>query len=79
MCDAHLRFGPGDSKLSMDKLVARAVNDGKPGASKASSKWASLQDWEKFKPLIKQLYVEEDRTLKDVMAIMASKYGHRAT
>lgn len=48
-------------------------------AAASRSKWASLEDWEKVKPLIRQMYVEEDRTLKHVMAIMASKYGHHAT
>lgn len=76
----HLCLGHINTKMSMDKPVAKAVRKGEPGASKGStSKWASLDDWEKFKPHIKQLYVEEDRTLKDVMAIMASKYGHHAT
>jgi len=60
--------------------VVKVVKKGEAGASKASSsKWASLHDWERVKPLIKQLYVEEDRTLKDVMAIMSSKHGHYAT
>ena len=43
------------------------------------NKWASRDDWERFRPLITRLYVEEDRTLKDVMAIMLANHGHNAT
>ncbi|KAH8591371.1 hypothetical protein B0O99DRAFT_273489 [Bisporella sp. PMI_857] len=48
-------------------------------AEAAQVKWAGARDWEKMKPLIKQLYVDEDKTLKDVTAIMAEKYNFRAT
>ena len=64
----------------MDEPELKAVNIAAVSASKASaSKWASLEDWERVKFLIRKLYVEEDRTLKEVMAIMSSKYGHNAT
>ena len=39
----------------------------------------TAEDWTRHRPLIKRLYVDEDRTLKDVMAIMARDYGHKAT
>jgi hypothetical protein len=39
----------------------------------------SPADWERVRPLIKHLYVEEDRTLSDVMSIMARDHGHKAT
>ncbi|KAG9243461.1 hypothetical protein BJ878DRAFT_116428 [Calycina marina] len=51
----------------------------KTSAASNASKWANLQDWEKVKPFIRQLYVAEDRTLRDVMAIMAAEYDHHAT
>ena len=67
-------------------MESTGVKKGKVTKTKAEdsakgkmSKWASLQDWERVRPVIRQLYVEEDRTLKEVMGIMATKYGHRAT
>ena len=35
--------------------------------------------WEAYRPTIKRLYLDEDKTLKDVMAIMQREYGHKAT
>ncbi len=39
----------------------------------------SRTDWDRLRPIIKRLYVDEDKKLADVMAIMARDYGHRAT
>lgn len=39
----------------------------------------SADDWERLRPIIKTLYIEEDRTLNDVKNIMADEYGHNAT
>jgi hypothetical protein len=36
-------------------------------------------DWDPFRPMIKRYYVDEGKTLKEVMAIMERDYGHRAT
>lgn len=41
--------------------------------------WASPADWERQKPLITQLYVDEKRSLKQVMEIMADEHDHNAT
>jgi len=41
--------------------------------------YAVPEDWEVMKPYIKKLYIDEERTLKDVMNIMASQYSHRGT
>ena len=35
--------------------------------------------WETYRPIVKRLYLDEDKTLKDVMAIMQREYGHKAT
>ena len=37
------------------------------------------EDWEEQRPRIKKLYLEDRRTLKDVMAIMKEQYGFKAT
>ena len=44
----------------------------------APSTGPTHDDWEHYRPLIKQLYVDEGKTLKEVMAIMKQN-GHKAT
>jgi hypothetical protein len=39
----------------------------------------SEEDWEHFRAHIRQLYLEEDRPLKDVMTVMKRDYGFKAT
>ncbi|KAH8600223.1 hypothetical protein B0O99DRAFT_590601 [Bisporella sp. PMI_857] len=52
---------------------------GNSRASMAPNKWASPMDWERVKPIIRELYVDEGKTLKEVMGIMERDYGHRGT
>jgi hypothetical protein len=42
-------------------------------------KWAEKKDWERVRPHIIRLYVDEGKTLKQVMDIMGSQHGLRAT
>jgi hypothetical protein len=39
----------------------------------------TAQDWERHRPLIKLLYVDEKMKLKEVVDFMASQHGHIAT
>ncbi|KAN0099735.1 hypothetical protein V8E51_013510 [Hyaloscypha variabilis] len=39
----------------------------------------TAQDWERHRPLIKRLYVDERMKLKEVVDFMASQHGHIAT
>jgi hypothetical protein len=41
--------------------------------------WARPEEWELHRPLIKRLYVDEDRTLKEVMKVMSSEHGLHGT
>ena len=41
--------------------------------------YASRTEWDRVRPIIKRFYVDEDKTLKEVMAIMARDYGHQAS
>ncbi|PMD31519.1 hypothetical protein L207DRAFT_472191 [Hyaloscypha variabilis F] len=52
-----------------------------PGHVAAASydRAASRAEWNRFRPLIKRLYVDEEKTLKEVIAIMERDYGHRAS
>jgi hypothetical protein len=46
----------------------------------ASSKdTPTAEDWERHRPLIKSLYVDEKKKLMDVVSIMSSQHGHNAT
>ena len=44
-----------------------------------TTQWPSAGDWERLQPVIRQLYIEEGRTLNDIMNIMLNEYGHKAT
>ena len=41
--------------------------------------YASERDWERHKGLITRLYRDENKTLKEVMAIMYHRHGFHAT
>jgi hypothetical protein len=41
--------------------------------------YATGEDWTKHRPSIRKLYVDEKRTLADVMHIMESRHGFKAT
>jgi hypothetical protein len=45
-------------------------------ASKAAP---TAEDWERHRPLIKSLYMDERMKLKEVASIMSSQHGHNAT
>lgn len=37
----------------------------------------SNDDWERLRPDIERLYIDENRTLEEVMRIMADEHGHK--
>ena len=48
--------------------------------SQGSTVWPTSEpDWERHRALIRQLYLGEDKPLKDVMAIMEHEHGFKAT
>ena len=48
-------------------------------AVSAHSRWPTSEDWVRVRPIIKRLYITEQRTLRMVMAIMAKNYRFNAT
>lgn len=42
-------------------------------------RWARAEDWERVKPILKELYKEEGRPLKEVMHIMETEHQFFAT
>ena len=47
--------------------------------SRPSREQVPAEAWESFKGTIRSLYLEERKPLKEVMSIMADKYGFQAT
>jgi hypothetical protein len=46
----------------------------------SATRWrTSEEDWEHHRARIRQLYLDEDRPLKEVMAIMQREHGFKAT
>jgi hypothetical protein len=43
------------------------------------SQGPSVEDWERLRLVITRLYIDEDRTLANVMNTMALNYGHKGT
>lgn len=44
-----------------------------------SRRWATEQDWDLHKKRIESLYVVENKSLNEVMAVMETDFGFRAT
>ena len=66
-----------------DKTNSPSVTDanGEGGASRNAPSMLSrsAQDWEEQRSILKQLYFIENRTLGEVMELMKTDYGFRAT
>jgi hypothetical protein len=45
----------------------------------SSGRQACQAQWNRLRQHIKRLYVDEGKTLKDVMSIMAEEHGHQAS
>lgn len=59
---------------------ARESDTGVPASSGRSGTRANMRrdrnsEWARHMPTIKRLYIDEDRPLKEVMAIMSRDYG----
>lgn len=50
-----------------------------PQPASITKQGPSAADWDRVRPIIKGLYIDEARTLKVVMRIMADQHGHKAT
>ncbi|KAI0188007.1 Clr5 domain-containing protein [Xylaria flabelliformis] len=47
--------------------------------SRSHLDWATPEDWDAHQETIRRLYLDEKRPLKEVVVIMESEYGFRAT
>ena len=66
-------------------MVQTRTNDDRDSDENTSPKTSgggrcpSRYDWSKHMPTIKHLYIEEDKTLKEVMGIMEKEHNFIAT
>jgi hypothetical protein len=68
------------SELEAPCLYARPKPVRPTTATACQAKWpASEDDWEKHRARIKQLYLDEQKPLKEVMAIMMTAHLFRAS
>lgn len=61
--------------MSIDNLCISDVHD----EYSRHATWATPEDWDAHQETIRRLYLDEKRPLKDVVVIMESEYGFRAT
>ncbi|KAI3327028.1 hypothetical protein HD806DRAFT_531619 [Xylariaceae sp. AK1471] len=61
--------------MSIDNLCIADVQDD----YSRHPNWATPEDWDAHQETIRRLYLDEKRPLKDVVVIMESEYGFRAT
>ena len=62
------------------RLIASTENPPKPFPQIVNTSAPAMNDhWEKFRQQIRHIYLEEDRTLKELMVTMKDKYGFEAT
>lgn len=76
---------PAPTSTSTHAVQGRTVNDDRDSDETTSPKTSgggrcpSRYDWSKHMPTIKHLYIEEDKTLKEVMGIMEKEHNFIAT
>ena len=66
-------------KSSSEGLHTLKSNSHTTAPATRLSQGPSVQDWERLRPVITRLYIDEDRTLVNVMNTMAINYGHKGT
>jgi hypothetical protein len=64
---------PNDGELSVPGLIHRSHQD---ATRIEADRFALPEEWEQHRENIRQLYVTENRTLKDVMETMKRVHGH---
>ncbi|KAI1124018.1 Clr5 domain-containing protein [Nemania abortiva] len=47
--------------------------------TRISTPWAQAEDWDEYRSIITDLYVKQERKMRDVMRIMTEEYGFYAT
>lgn len=76
LCTISNKIEPTLAAAGRQSIVISTMSSTRPAGC---GDWASKDDWTRARPLIKRLYVDEDRTLKNVMIIMEAEHGLKAT
>ena len=76
-CQASSGFQPDASAIMLPS--SSDIDAPMNTAAANSASWAAKEEWTKREADIKQLYVHEKKTLKEVKRLMESRYGFRAT
>ncbi|KAL5606841.1 hypothetical protein BROUX41_003218 [Berkeleyomyces rouxiae] len=69
----NLKFSPHDA------AKVKPAPPPRPTASKPTREQVPAESWENHKAVIRQLYLDERRPLKEVMQLMVERHGFRAT
>jgi hypothetical protein len=86
---AHKASGTSAAKTGTAQQGSRAGRHGKGAASKAGPKAAQspdqpiiprkIEDWDPWKAILHELYITQNRILRDIIGIMETKHNLRAT
>lgn len=74
-----LPISPDSSNDSRHGSSPEADSVGTSAKPFKSGRTPSRYDWSKHKPMIKKLYIDEDKTLKEMMEIMQREHNFVAT
>jgi hypothetical protein len=69
-----LTFNPHCDSLQIYTAFMNAMS-----SARGPKRWARAEDWERVKPILKELYKEEGRPLKEVMHTMETEHQFFAT
>lgn len=76
---------PVESTFEVTRLQAQSfpatkdVTEEEAPLEKGDSPRTQFSYWEDYKPIIRRLYIDEERTLRGVMEIMENKFDFKAT
>lgn len=68
---------PDESLNTSDTVMSNT--DVEPILLPPPTRYPTGEDWTAYRPAISRLYIEENRTLSEVMAIMEASYGFNGT
>lgn len=74
---------PDDDNEKMESAQHQPITVHEPAlrsrCSARAQRFSSEVQWSRYRPVIKKLYMDEDRTLPDVLEIMKRDFGFDAT
>lgn len=77
--DTPLQRAPGLHISSNTCKTTVGQDDVKGNADPQQTQYATAEDWNRHRETFTKLYLEENKTLNEVMSIMKEQYGFKAT